>query len=109
MVGQFTDPREGTLHIVRTRIYGVDKEGNKVLLHRPGDLVTGEEAERVACLADPEPPAKRPLGGMKLTELRKIVEDEEINPKGCNTRKDFILAICRERGRRQAKPTTKGS
>jgi len=97
------------LHVVRTRIYGVDKEGRKVLLHRPGDLISGEEAERVAALVDPEPPPTKPLGGMTLKGLREVCEDEEIKAKGCNTRADFIKAICAARGQRQSKPTTKGN
>lgn len=106
------------MHTVTTRIYDTDSEGRRFLLYRPGDVITAAEAKRVATLVEPKPdtpgwpallghrdapavetPAK-PLDRMKLDELRKVCEDEEIDPGDANTRAEFRKKI--EAGREAA-------
>ncbi len=86
---------------VTQRTYDVDSTGRRFLLHRPGDVITDEEAERVACLADAPPPAK-PLDRMTLSELRAVADAESIDPDGMNTRDEYREKI--EAGRAAAGP-----
>lgn len=99
------------MHQVSVRIYDTDSEGRRFLLYRSGDLITDAEAERVACLVDPEPPKPgwmrhlerrgddlpapptKPLDRMKLAELRAVCAAEEIDPGGANTRREYVAVI----------------
>jgi len=109
------------VHRVSVRIYDTDSEGRRFLLYRSGDLITDAEAERVACLVDPEPakpgwmrllerrdedspaPPAKPLGRMKVAELRAVCEAEGIDPAGANTRSEYVAVI--EAGRTAAGAT----
>jgi len=94
------------MHTVKTRVYGVDKEGRKVLLHRPGDILTDDDAKRAESLGAPavETPAKA-LGSMKLDELRTICEVEGIDPGDANTRAEFRKKIEAGREKRRSEST----
>ncbi len=97
---------------VTRRIYGRDDSGRRVLLYAPGAVITDEEAERVALVAEPEPekpegwwtklerrdpppvPFLQPsLSRMTLAELRGFCDDEGVDPGGANTRAEYIAAI----------------
>lgn len=99
---------------VTRRIYGKDDSGRRVLLCRPGDVLSDEEAERVALVAEPEPeplrgwwtqlerrdppplkPLPKPVNRMTLVELRAVCAAESIDPGTANTRADYIAAIAR--------------
>jgi hypothetical protein len=92
--------------IVRTRIYGTDPAtGRRVLLHRPGDVIDDQEAKRVADLGEGrdkdrhETPPKS-LRRMTLAELRKVCDEEGIDPGDAIVRADYVKAI--EAGRAAA-------
>jgi len=83
----------------RTRIYGTDSEGRKVLLYRPGDEISDAEAARRDAPAD-ETPAK-PLDRMKLDELRAVCEEEGFDPGDAALRAEFreVIEAGREKRR----------
>jgi len=94
------------MHTVTKRVYDTDSEGRRFLLYRPGDVIDDKEAQRVASLVAPavEAPAK-PLGDMKLAELRTICDAEGIDPGDASLRGDYIKVIGAARGQRQSEHT----
>lgn len=98
------------MHTVTTRVYDVDAEGRKVLLHRPGDVITDSEAKRVAGLeyadrlSDETPPPKQ-IDRMTLGQLREVCAAEGIDPGDANLRAEFVKVICAARGQRRSNPT----
>lgn len=98
------------MHTVERRVYDTDDEGRRYLLYRPGDVISDDDAKRVASLVEPavETPAK-PLTRMNLDELCKVCEDEEIDPGDANTRAEYRKKIEAGREQRRSTPTTKGN
>ena len=81
------------MHTVKCRVYDTDDEGRRFLLYRPGDVVTDEDAKRIATLSKPDETPALPLGRMKLDELRDVCDAEAVETDGLNTRSDFRHAI----------------
>jgi hypothetical protein len=90
------------MYTVTRRVLGKGADGRTVLLFVPGTVLTDEEARRAGLLdAGPDELAPSPpLERMKLAQLRELCEVEGIDPKGANTRAEYIAAI--EAARRAA-------
>ena len=84
------------MHTVERRIYSTDAEGRRILLYRPGDLISASEAKHIAALEAGEGEAAekpKPLDRMRVGELKAVCEAEGIDPAGANLRAEYVQTI----------------